>query len=157
MVLETLMNMCMTDIIGKYLLQKFWKKAKDSVFWIWKICSLWMMINLYYLLCYCTNPNRPKCSQPTRLQDFNQLFRKSKSMKQPYFLHFDKNAQKLKVVRKVFCWTWSKYGCGQSGLWTLNWLCISRMNRCSYLILVVHGGTNSRKLKCNWKFFGWAW
>ena len=50
----------------------------------------------------------------------NQLFLQNKSMKQPHFLYADTNSHKLKVVQKVFGWAWSKYGCGESGLWTLN-------------------------------------
>ena len=49
----------------------------------------------------------------------NQLFLQNKSMKQPQFLHFDTNSQKLKFDRKLFGWAWSKNGCGLSGLWTL--------------------------------------
>ena len=39
-------------------------------------------------------------------------------MKQPHFLHGDRNSQNLEVDRKVFGWTWSKIS-GQSGLWVL--------------------------------------
>ena len=49
----------------------------------------------------------------------DQLFLQKKFMKQPDFLHVDTNSQNLKVVRKYFGWTWSKYGYGQSGLWIL--------------------------------------
>ena len=49
----------------------------------------------------------------------NQPFLQNKWMKQPNFLHFDTNSQKLKVDRKFFGWVWSKMT-GQFGLWTLN-------------------------------------
>ena len=38
----------------------------------------------------------------------NQAFLQGKSIKQPQFLHADKNSQKLKVDRKVFGGAWSK-------------------------------------------------
>ena len=40
----------------------------------------------------------------------NQPFPPKKSVKRPYFLHDDKNSQKLKVDRKFFGLTWSKMG-----------------------------------------------
>ena len=38
-------------------------------------------------------------------------------MKQSQFLHVDTNSQNLKV-QNFFSWAWSKYGLGQSRLWT---------------------------------------
>ena len=86
-----------------------------------------------------------------QLEFLNRLFLWNKSMKQA-----DTNWQKLKVFREVFGWTWSKYGYDQSGLWNLNWLCISRMYRWNYFGFW-HAGTNSHKLKDNSKYFGWTW
>ena len=48
-----------------------------------------------------------------------QLFLKNKSMKQPHFLHVDTNSQKLKLLRKFFCFGVVKIECGQSGHGTL--------------------------------------
>ena len=42
-------------------------------------------------------------------------------MKQPNFLHIDTNSQKIKDVQKFFGRSGSKYGCSQSGPWTLKW------------------------------------
>ena len=41
---------------------------------------------------------------------FNQPFLQNKSIKQPHFLHVDRNSQKLKVDQKVFGWAWPKMG-----------------------------------------------
>ena len=59
-----------------------------------------------------------------------QLFLLNKLMKWSHILHVDTNSEKLKVAQKLFGSAWSKYACGQSGLWTLKDLkeCLSRMN-----------------------------
>ena len=50
-------------------------------------------------------------------------------MKQPHFLHFDTNSQKLKVDRKGFGWAWSKVGVWS--VWSVDSKidCISGMKR----------------------------
>ena len=88
-------------------------------------------------------------------------FLQNKSMKQPHFLHVGKNSQKLKVAQKDFGWALSKYGCDQSGLWNLNWLCISRINRGNYLIfcMLVQNRTNWKVIGNFWCEHGkkWVW
>ena len=63
-----------------------------------------------------------------------------------------------KVVGKCFGWSWSKYGCGQSALWTLN-LTVSKLylkNEQMELTDILHVDTNSQKLEVDQIFLGWA-
>ena len=76
-------------------------------------------------------------------------------MKEPHFFHVDTNSWKLKVVWKFFGWVWSKYGCGQSGLWTLKFAISQEWK--DEINWFFQAGTNPHKLKGDWKYLGWAW
>ena len=95
----------------------------------------------------------PNSTQPVRLQDFlishitrNNLWN---SLLFCMLIQIHKSWSKKNLLAMV------KNGCGQSGLWALNWLYLK--SELIELTNLWHVGTDSPKLKCDWKFWGWAW
>ena len=76
-------------------------------------------------------------------------------MKQPHFLHFDTNSQKLKVDWKVFDGAWSKMSVANVVSGLQNWLYLKKEEM--ELTDFLHAGTISQKLKGDWKCLGWTW
>ena len=69
------------------------------------------------------------------------------------FLHVDTNSQKLKVYRKFFWLGIVKNGRGQYSIGTLKLTASQEWTDENNYFL--HAGTNSCKLKGDWKFWGW--
>ena len=86
---------------------------------IYVICCVPAQVLLLVKILYLRYCSWAKVLSANQISGFlNQLFLQNNLMKQPQFLHFNTNSQKLKV-RNFFSWAWSNYGCGQSGPWTL--------------------------------------
>ena len=127
MVLESHVKLGMTelDFPGRFFCPQNWengpKLGLKQVFF--NLLENWFINltyneNLYYLLCFCTNPIFGKIFVPeiwARMFSanqiagfFNQPYLQKKSVKQPDFLHVGTNSHKLKVDQNILGWLWSE-------------------------------------------------
>ena len=137
------------------------KLAKRWFFEIPWILLQWKFVSFAV---FCTNPLFGKDLVPeikTKMLSVIQIagflkqrFLQNKSMKQPHFLHFDINSQKLKLIETFLVrlgqkWVWPIY--------PLDWNWLYLKNELMELNDFLHTGMISHTLKSDWKFWGWAW